>query len=932
MVRLSGPRDDSAAVEAPTLVQRSGELDLCGRVLDSIPGPDAFLIVEGAAGSGKSALLEAVCRLAESRGLLVRRAAGSELERSFAHGVVRQLLEPLDAEGAGQPVRGAWTHDAFLRRLRGLSAAQDLLLAVDDLELVDEPSLELLESAAQRQTQLRVAVVATLHPALGAAAGEPLSLLRIQRRATTCRLRALDASGVEQLLAQAGTPAPPGVCREVTRVTGGNPFLLTALLDRLHRDGVPLLDGIRDLDDESFVPLEVTRELALRLTRLPAAAQLLADTVAVLGDGASVQDAARVMNHDAIRVLDSLDALAAADVLERGDDLRFCQPLLRTAVYGMLPRGERSRLHRAAAEVLSMRDSTAAEVAAHLVRCEGGGDDWAVEPLRAAAMRARTPTEAVIYLSRALSEDPAPELRAELLEELAGAEFAGAEFAGGGTQAARHLTQAVELLPSGAHRAAACEQLGRVRWGLGRYTEAESAFADGVSAVGAGSGALASRLRAARAAARRLLHGPGAGVLPKVKPALASSHTEDPAVLAQVALELALRGDARDGVVALAEAALRRGSLLGQQTACGPAYQATVCVLLWADELGAAEHAAALGSEDAAERDMQPALGVMLQLRACALFRRGLLDETESVARSAAPLVPPLLPVPVPHPEALLAEVELERDQPAAARRGIERSLSGGTNDAEPSPAASVRHAFSLLVRARVELAEGDAESALAGLLETGERLRAAGVHNPAVAPWRSHAALAALQAGKRARAASLNEEDLQRARLFGAPRARGVALEALAFAQPHPEDRRRTLENALEALYESPALLDRARLHAHLGAELRRGGQRRAARDSLRRALDLAERCGATALAKRARQDLVATGARPRRALLSGLPSLTPRERQVAELAAGGRSNRDIARRLIVSEKTIEWHLGNAYRKLEVRSRTDLRECMTDR
>jgi DNA-binding CsgD family transcriptional regulator len=110
------------------------------------------------------------------------------------------------------------------------------------------------------------------------------------------------------------------------------------------------------------------------------------------------------------------------------------------------------------------------------------------------------------------------------------------------------------------------------------------------------------------------------------------------------------------------------------------------------------------------------------------------------------------------------------------------------------------------------------------------------------------------------------------------------------------------------------------------LGAALRRANQRMAARDPLERAADMAWAGGATALHHRARTELAATGARPRRdALLSGPDSLTPSERRIAELAATGRSNREIAQALFVTPKTVEYHLRNAYRKLDIDGRDSL-------
>ena len=120
-------------------------------------------------------------------------------------------------------------------------------------------------------------------------------------------------------------------------------------------------------------------------------------------------------------------------------------------------------------------------------------------------------------------------------------------------------------------------------------------------------------------------------------------------------------------------------------------------------------------------------------------------------------------------------------------------------------------------------------------------------------------------------------------------------------------------------------ARLELAKSFAALGSALRLARKPSDAREPLRRALELAQVCGATALADHARSELYATGARPRKAALSGIDSLTTSERRVATLAAEGRSNRDIAQALFVTPKTIEVHLSNTYRKLGIRSRREL-------
>jgi ATP/maltotriose-dependent transcriptional regulator MalT len=134
-----------------------------------------------------------------------------------------------------------------------------------------------------------------------------------------------------------------------------------------------------------------------------------------------------------------------------------------------------------------------------------------------------------------------------------------------------------------------------------------------------------------------------------------------------------------------------------------------------------------------------------------------------------------------------------------------------------------------------------------------------------------------------------------------------------------------RDLRGAAELAAASGARLEQARTLVELGAALRRANQRTAARGPLRTGLDLAYRCGATRLAQRTREELLAAGARPRREALTGLEALTVSERRVAELAAAGMSNPEIAQALFVTLNTVEGHLRHAYQKLSIGSRGQL-------
>jgi DNA-binding CsgD family transcriptional regulator len=188
----------------------------------------------------------------------------------------------------------------------------------------------------------------------------------------------------------------------------------------------------------------------------------------------------------------------------------------------------------------------------------------------------------------------------------------------------------------------------------------------------------------------------------------------------------------------------------------------------------------------------------------------------------------------------------------------------------------------------------------------------------------RAGAAQALLRLGERESARQMAQAELRDVRVFAGPRALGVASRVAGLAQGS--------ERGIELLYESvaslrdsPALLELAHSLAELGAALRRAGQRAAAREPLAEALDLAARCGARRLAARAREELKATGARPRRAWRTGVEALTPSELRIVRLAAEGRTNREIAHELYVTLKTVEGHLSRAYAKLGIVGRAEL-------
>jgi DNA-binding NarL/FixJ family response regulator len=224
-------------------------------------------------------------------------------------------------------------------------------------------------------------------------------------------------------------------------------------------------------------------------------------------------------------------------------------------------------------------------------------------------------------------------------------------------------------------------------------------------------------------------------------------------------------------------------------------------------------------------------------------------------------------------------------------------------------------------VECELLLATGRAEEALA--LSAGMREESPHVDHPLASSWRPPHARALFRLGRTEEALALARENVAVARGYGGPSA--VARTLRELGEMRGDDGLEELREAVALVEETPARLELAKSLAALGRALRHVRRPSEAREPLRRALELADACGADGLAEDVRTELYAAGARPRTTALSGAASLTASERRVATLASEGGSNRDIAQALFVTPKTVEVHLSNVYRKLGIRSRREL-------
>jgi DNA-binding CsgD family transcriptional regulator len=924
------------------------------RLRHAIAGSGSLLLLEGPAGIGKTRLVVAAGRHGRELGLTTLSARGSELERDFAYGLVRQLFEaPLVA---ASPVERAELLAGAAGRaaaLFGVTAAPDdaaealldpsfailhglywlcanlgrrspLLLCVDDVHWADQASLRFLHFLGRRLEELPIAVVAATRPAQPADGPPLLAALAADPSAEVLVLAPLSVHAVAELVRlRLGGDVEPAFAAACHEATGGVPFLVHELVRTIAEEGIePTAAASSRI--AALAPRAVAQSVVQRLGRLSSAARELAPAAAVLGE-ADPRLAADLAGMDPGAAATAADELATAGILEQGRPLRFVHPIVRAAVEADLPPSERAGLHAAAARRLLQEGASVHRVAAHLLATDPAGDDRAVESLSSAARAAianGAPDSAIAYLRRALAEPPPGRLRPDVLLELG-----FAESYAGDRQAADHLEAALASAAEVTAQVAITLALGRMLQIDGRNREALQVFdrtrthlADtdrraALTLEGAALGAAQLDAETADDAARRTarlrrLAEEEPDVPPSVFGMLATAATmaNEPA---ETAARLALR--ALDGAPKLLPEAVDR-----------PPFFYHACIALTLAE----RHGEALARFDDALADARrlgslPHVLGLSCYRALAHLRAGNLADAEADARAALETGPRLPGFHAACALAVLLETLAERGEFEAAEAADERYRL-----AEQFP-AMMHGAWVLAARGRLRLAELRPAVALGDLLAAGELFARLHSLNSTTTPWRSDAALAHLALGAPAEAKPLAAEEVALARAYHGPRALGIALRAAGLT----EGGRRGIEllrQAAGVLAGSGARLEHARAMTDLGAALRRAGQRAESRDILRPALDLAHRCGALALTERARTERIAAGGRPRRLVVSGLDSLTPSERRIAQLAAAGLSNRDIAQNLFITTRTVEGHLTHAYNKLAITSREQLPAALT--
>ncbi len=903
-------------VQAGRLLGRRRERAVLERVLDSArDAHGGVLVVYGDPGVGKTALLEYALEAGED--FRVSRAVGIEGEKELDYAALQQLCSPTlelservpdpqrDALSvafglsAGQPPSPFLVGLAVLGLLSEAAERQPLLCVVDDAQWLDDASARALAFVARRLLAERIALVfATREVGSGFARLPQLRVEPLGRRDARALLESalaarLDESVLERIIAE----------------TGGNPL---ALLE-LPRGLTPAqLAGGFGLPAALPLSTGIEQSFTRRLARLPPDARRLLVLAAAepVGDSALLWRAARQLRIPATAVR----AVESEGLLTLDGAVVFRHPLVRSAVYGAAEPNERREAHRALA----------------------GATDRRLDPDRRAWHRAQA------------ASMPDEEVAAEL-ERSAGR----AQARGGLAAVAAFLERAAVLTPDSTHRAqrrlaaaAAKRDAGDLEAALGLLEALEAGVLDELGRArvdllraqialeqrrGGDAGRLflsaASRLEPldpelARETYLEALGGAMASdveVVGGARAAAAAARAAPPGTVPPRTVDVLLDAFAirlTDGYAAAAPTLARALELLlamdfsgedvGRRLSLSSGRNSNIVALeLWDDE---ALHLLAARQVQAARDTGAPAyLEFALSFLARSHMLAGelsaaalMIDEARSIAEATG--TPALVNAPMIlaawHGHEAQASELIEATAAEAASRGwtsnnYARSVLYNGLGRHDAARDAAREAWrpdpigygSLLVP---ELAEAASRTADRALLESALK-------------WLS-----------------------ERTRVISSGWASGIEARVRALAS-EGEVADSLYRQSIEQLSGTRVRLELARTHLLYGEWLRRERRRLDARTQLRTALESFTGMGAEAFARRAERELEATGERARKRAVETLGELTPQETQISRLAAQGHTNREIAAQLFISPSTVEYHLRKVYRKLDVKSRTQL-------
>jgi DNA-binding CsgD family transcriptional regulator len=920
---------------SPGVVGRDAELASLREFVSRIPEGAVALALEGDAGAGKTTLWEAGLDDAGARGfrLLVARPAESESTLSFSgigdllDPVLEEALAPLSAaqhralsralvltEDDGPPPDPHAIGVALLSSVRALAAEQPVVVAVDDVQWLDPASAGGLSYAARRLRSERVGLLLSRRSGLESTLLKELRRTLPAGRVTNLVVGPLDAGSLHHVIRlHLGAALSRPLIAEVRDASGGNPFYALEIVRTLQRAGVSVDAGQRLPVPESLQDLVHGRLHALpRESRdfLLAAAAHAHPTIEVTEAASEVERGAGLRPAVDARVIE-LD----------GNRIRFTHPLLAAGAYETADPTRRAAVHARLAELLDDPEARAW----HLAASVGSPDERVAEALEDAARHARRRgalRPAALMLDRA-SELTSSDRPDAALRRSVGAAYLHFE-SGDSPRAEAQLRGVIAPLAPGTARALALVVLARIRL-YEAPDEAARLFAQVVEEA-VGDRYTVAIAHEGVAACCLWLFERFDEVLRHTELALGlAEEIGDQALIADVLLTR-LSGEALLGRTT-AEATAERAAALQDATADRRILDQPLVSLVeywkWTDAhdrsraavLDLVRRAHDMGDESAPPwllfllGDVERLLGNLETALACA--REGREAAEQSGQRLFAR-----------HNLVLEGLVYAQLGRPDRAMHAVDRAV-------EPT-ADHYAHLIAAEALGHVGLAVGKPEDVVRHLEPALAFVRREAIVEPGVSRFAVDLIEALVELGRVEEAEEIldwyegNARRLERASAL----ANCLRCRGLLSAQAGELDAALAeLEEALSWHDRAEIPLDHGRTLLALGVAQRRRKRRREARGTLEHALALFGRLGAALWAGRARAEL---GRISGRAPATG--ALTPAEERVAALAADGRTNRQVAAALFLSERTVEGHLSRIFRKLGVRHRTELARALVSR
>jgi DNA-binding CsgD family transcriptional regulator len=889
-------------------VGREAEQAQIERLLDDAAGGrGGALVVRGEAGVGKTALLELAAESAVGFRILRALGAEAEAELPFAGlhelvgpvvGLIRGLPEPqskaLQAALALEEIESLDPFAAYAATLGLLAAAaaeKPVLCVLDDAHWLDQASAEALVFAARRIDHDPIVMLFAIRdPAEAAFAAPGLTELW------------LDGLTVEQAKALLAASAPsllPAALDRLLETAGGNPLALLEFA----------ASATQNSDSGQPLPVSeaVERAFLARSSQLSAGAQraLLLAAVCDPGDPEALWAALEAEQVSG----DLLAEAERAGLVVRGRRLRFTHPLARSAIYHSATPAERRTAHLILAETTNVADRRTW----HLAAAALGPDEQvaaALEQLAAEARRRAGVSTAVAALERAARLTPDEQTRARRLF----AAGLAAEAAGRLERAEQLLAEAAELATDAELHADAVTRRSYLLFDRGEFDAAlELATAEAMRTTGSTAArvltaggavhALVHRLDipAARATAERAAELAGAGV------------RQDLDLCHMLAWTWELSGQTKEALELARECADRAdvGTVLAIDFAAR---------FIFLEDYVLARSRLELIIEHARKAHALGNLSYAVDMLARLELRMGRPAPAYAASLEAIQLTEPLgNDVALASSLAWLSLVEATLGRCEDANAHGRRSLRITTARGDRYNEVRARGGLGLAAIARGEVA-----AAVDWLEPAAQLLADGGVRLPNTLPVHGDLIEAQARLGKHAEASKQLARLLENAELTESRSARAVGARCRALLADDA-DAGEAFEAALGLHEAEPNEFECARTQLAYGERLRRLRRPRVARDHLHPALETFERLGARPWAERARAELRASGERLRSRKPAAHEQLTPQELQVSLGAAEGLTNKEIGARLFLSPKTVEFHLGRAYRKLDVRSRAEL-------